>query len=169
MGIIVEGLLGSVGALASSRASAASNRYNAAINDQNARVALENANIASEAGAEQAYITSQGTRAQVGSIKANQAASGVDVNSGSAVDVQVSARQLGKFDAMTVRSNATKEAFGYVNQADNYKAQAQLDRAEARADIASGWLNAGTTLLGATNKAASSFLSLQSAGALGTG
>lgn len=164
---IASGIAGTFGAISEGQAKGDSDRFNAQVSNQNAAVATENAAIAGQAGSEQAAQQSQKTRAEVGSIKTNQAAGGVDVNSGSAVDTQVSARELGDLDALTIRSNATKEAYGYVNQANNFKAQANLDESEARNDVTSGWLNGATTLLGTVSGAADKFGQLQAAGGLG--
>lgn len=155
------GVTGAVGAVQQGQAQASAAEYNAQLSNRNAAVAKENANIAGQAGSEQAYIQSQKTRAEVGSIKASQAASGIDVNSGSALDVRTSARELGELDALTVRSNATKEAYGYVNQAANFKSQANLDEFEAKNDKTASYISGASTLLGAAASGADQFYKYQ--------
>lgn len=61
----------------------------------------------------------------MGAIKAAEAAGNVDVNSGSAVDVQSSAAALGELNAITIRGNAAKEAYGYETQSTSFENQAQ--------------------------------------------
>jgi len=163
---VASGIAGTFGAIQQGQASAAAANYNAQLNTQNAAVAKENAAIAGQAGSQQAAMSSQKTRAALGSIKAGEAGSGIDVNSGSAVDVQASTRELGELDALTVRSNATKEAYGYQNQAENFEAQSNLDRYEAKNDAAAGWLNGATTLLGSAGNAATQWNSFKLSGAL---
>lgn len=134
------------------QAQAQADRYNAGIAQINEQIAKQNASYAGAAGEEQAGISEMRTRAQEGSIKAGQAAKGVDVNSGSAVDVQASEAAIGKLDAMTIRSNAAREAYGYQTQAVNQEAQQKLDEYAASQDIEAGNIaSEGTLLTGIVN------------------
>ena len=148
MGLIPEATLGVTGALQQGYANAQADKYNAALATMNSVQAARNASMAAEAGSSQAGIQSMKARAEVGSIKTNQAAGNVDVNSGSAVDTRVSADELGKLDALQIRSNATKEAYGYQVQAKNFENEGKVDKFKASNDLTAGWLNAGSTLLG---------------------
>jgi hypothetical protein len=143
------GVTGALGAIQQGKAQAASARFNAAVAGINAQQAERNAQMASEAGMAQAAMRERQTRAEVGQLKANQAASGIDVNSGSALDVRSSAAELGELDALTVRSNATKEAYGYSTQANSFRNEAGLENAEAENDETAGNVGAASTLLGA--------------------
>lgn len=156
--------VGAYGAYQTGQAEKASALYNAKAALQNAQMAKTNAGLASEAGATQANMSEQRTRATVGAIKANQAASGVDVNSGSAVDVRSSAAELGELDALTVRSNATKEAYGYQTQAHNFETQSGLDKFEAANDATAGMINASSTFLGGAGNAANEYVNYRMAG-----
>lgn len=53
-----------------------------------------------------------------GSQRARLAAQGIDINSGSAADLQMETEILGEIDARTIRSNARREAWGFTTQAD---------------------------------------------------
>lgn len=138
--------------------------FNATVEKQNAAVSGQNAAITGQAGSEQAFMTGLHTRALTGGIKANQGAAGVDVNSGSAVDTRASATELGELDALTVRSNAAREAYGYTQQARSHEEQATLDTYEGKNDIEAGQLNAANTFLGSAGSAASNFAKYQLAG-----
>lgn len=151
------GVTGAYGAITSANSAAAAAKYNASEAQVNAGIAKQNAGISSQSGEEQVGMESQKTRAEVGSTLANQAASGVDVNSDSAVDVRMSESELGQLDALNVRSNATREAFGYQTQASNFKNESSLDTFEAKNDASSGLVNAAGTLLGSAGTAASNF------------
>lgn len=140
--------IGALGAIQSSRAQAASAKYNAAVAANNAVIAKQNATWAAQAGEAQAGMSQMKTRAAVGSITANQAASGVDLTTGSSLDVRSSARELGELDAISIRSNAAREAYGFETNASSFTAQSQLDRFEARSASTSGYINAGSTILG---------------------
>lgn len=93
--------------------------------------------------------------ATAGSIKAAQAANGVDVNSGSNADVQASQRELGELDTETTENNALLQAYGYSSQATNFTAQAGLEQQEAAQAPIGAALSAGGGLLG--NASALSF------------
>lgn len=141
-----------LGQIRQGQAAAASAKYNSQVQANNAQIAQNNAALAGEQGAANAGIEQQKTRAAVGGIKAAQAANGIDVNSGSAVDVRSSAAELGELNAITIRSNAAKTAYGYQTQQSSDMAQSQLDRQEAKFDVQAGYMNAGTTLLSGANK-----------------
>jgi flagellin-like hook-associated protein FlgL len=80
------------------------------------------------------------TRAEIGSAKAFQGASGLNVNTGSAVDVRQSMTEIGYYDQQTIRANAAKTAWGYEVEATQDEAQgalytmsASMDRMQAAA------------------------------------
>lgn len=161
--------LGAYGALQSAHAQSAAAKYNAAIATENANVEAQNAQIAGQAGAQQAGMESMKGRAALGELKANQAAGNVDVNSGSAVSTQMSERELSELDALTVRSNATKQAYGYEVQSENQKAQAALDTYEAQQDIQAGNVNAVSTFLGSASSTANKWARFQMQSGVGSG
>lgn len=136
-----------LGSIAQSRAQSESSNYNAKIAANNAQIATQNATAAGQAGEAQAGAAALKTRAEVGSIKASQAANGIDVNSGSDVDVRSSASELGELNAITIRSNAAKTAYGFQTQAASDTAQSSLDRQQAQYATEAGDVKAGTTLL----------------------
>jgi hypothetical protein len=145
-----------LGSIAQGRAASASAKYNARVAGNNAEIALQNAQLASAEGAANVEKESLKTRAQVGSIKAAQAANGIDVNKGSAAEVQQSAAELGKLDALTIRSNAARHAYGYQTEATSDRAQAALDRSQAKYDTAAGYVKGGSTLLSSAAMAGNS-------------
>jgi hypothetical protein len=131
--------------------------YNSEIAANNATIAQQTATRAANAGEEQAAVSEQKTRATVGAIKANQAAGNIDVNSGSAVDVRSSAEELGELDALTVRSNAAKTAYGYQTQAASYTAQSQLDKFQGNNAAIAGDIGAAGSILGGVSGAAGAY------------
>lgn len=139
--------VGAIGAISSATAASNNANFQAQVASNNAIAARNNATYALKAG--EAKTQAVGLRAaqQGGAIKAAQAANGVDVNSGSAVDVQTSAREQGDLDEATTEHNAALQAYGYRTQATNFDAQAQLDKSAASSDLTGGFLNAGAGLL----------------------
>lgn len=155
-----------IGAISKMGAASQSAKYNAAIAGQNATIAAENAHRAGLAGEQQAAMKEQETRAKVGQIAANQAASGIDINKGSAPDVRSSAAQNGELDAITIRSNAAREAYGYQTQGTSYAGQAKLGKQEAGYDSTAGLIDAGSTLLGGIGDTGLKYKAYQNAGGL---
>lgn len=148
---------GVVGQMQSADAASKSASYQSEVAANNAEQAKKNASRAAAAGDQQANMEQLKTRAQIGAIKADQAASGVDVNSGSAVDVRSSAAELGQLNAISIRSNAARQAYGYQVQSSNDTAQAGLDKAESSNDLTAGYFGAGSTFLGGMGSAANNY------------
>ena len=150
------GLEQAAGTRAAGQASLQAGDYSAVVAEQNAQIASEQAQRAIAAGVQKTGMESLKGAANLGAIKAGQAAAGVDVNSGSAARVQESARMLNQLNAETTMNNAQQTAYGYNVQASQDRAQALLDvmggeQAKAGADRAANaqTLNAfGSGLLG---------------------
>lgn len=157
-----------VGSLASGFAGSQSASYNAAIQGMNSQMATQSANLAGAAGSVQAENSELQTRAQVGSIKANQAAGNITVNQGSAAKVDQSADEVGMQNAMTIRSNAARAAYGYETNAVSDQAQAELDKMQAQQDIAGGLLKGSAGLLSGTGQA-SEYAKVVAQQGIGTG
>ncbi len=149
--------VGAAGAISSADAQANAAKYNAEVAAQNEQVAKNNATQAAQAGEVQANTVQQKTRAEVGALKANEAASGVDVNTGSPVDVRSSAASLGELNAITVQSNAAKTAYGYQTQAAGFGNESTLDTTQAANDETAGEIGAGSTLLGGLSSGANNW------------
>ncbi len=113
----------------------------------NSLIAQQNARYAMASGEQNAANEGLKTRADVGSLKAGQAAGGIDVNTGSAVDVRESKSETGLLDALTIRSNAARQAYGQDLEAQQYTAQSKLYRNQAKAAPYLGFLKAGGSLL----------------------
>lgn len=146
-----------IGAINAAHAQSEAADYNAKIAAQNQQLANQNATQAGLAGEQQAAMSEQKTRAEVGAIKAASAAGGVDVNSGSAVDVRSSAAELGELNAITIRSNAAKQAYGYETQATGSGNQATLDTLQGSNATTAGEIGAGSTLLGGLGSAGANY------------
>lgn len=145
--------LGGLGAIQSSRAASASAGYNAQVAANNAQIATQNANFAGAEGERNVEASQAKTRAALASTLATQGASGVDVNSGSSVDVRASEAKLGMLNSLNIRSEAAKQAYGFQSQSANYTGQSALDKSQKVSDEIGGYLNAGSTILGGIGKA----------------
>lgn len=98
--------------------------------DFNAHVADMQAKDAVERGAEEESRFRSSVRGMIGSQRAGIAAGNVDVGYGSAVDVQADAAHLGELDALTIKTNAAREAWGYQVEAIDIRKRAAITRKE---------------------------------------
>lgn len=105
--------------------------YNAAVADLQAKDAVERGKIESDK-----FRTR--TRALVGEQRTSFAAGNVDVGFGSAVDVQADAAMLGELDALTVQTNAAREAWGFRVEATDQRNRARVQREEGANAAAAG-------------------------------
>lgn len=126
--------------------------YQSQVAANNAMIARQNVQMTEAAGASKEAAQGMKTRAAVGTIKTAQGASGVDVNSGSALDVRGAAAKLGALDALTIRSNTAREAYGYEVQATSSEAESKLLTSEGEQARTAGEIGAlGTFLSGASS------------------
>ena len=144
------------GDILAGQAAAQAATFNAGVAQTNAQIYQQGAVFAGQAGEATAGVSEMKTRADVGAIKAQQGASGIDVNTGSAVDVRASAASTGMLDALTIRSNAAKQAYQFQTEAASSKAEAGLQASQAAFDIQGANLRSKATILGAQAEAGKS-------------
>ena|SRR5581483_4640823 len=169
MSLVAGGLqtgMSMLGGMQQAQATAAADNFNAQVAAQNAKIARQQAVWITQAGEAQAAQQEMKTRATVGAIKAAEAASNIDVNSGSAVDVRSSAAELGQLDAITIRSNAAREAYGQQVAATGFTNQSNLDKFAAESASTAGDVGALGTFLGGVGSGTTNFLKFQRAGLL---
>lgn len=161
-------LLGTVASAVGARQQSTAQQSSALFQQQvllnNQQTAKQNAALSAEAGTAAANIEGMKNRAVIGATKASQAASGIDVNSGSAVDVRSSADELGQLNALTVRSNAAKQSYGYEVQASNFGSQAQISGLEAENAATAGTINVASSILGGASSAGKNYALWQMSG-----
>lgn len=134
-----------IGQYKSGQAQKAAGAAQADVSESQAQVADYNANVAKlqatdaiERGDEQEARYRTQIRSAIGGQRAGFAGGNVDVGFGSAVDVQGDAAALGELDALTIKTNAAREAWGYQVQSYDYSQQAAIDRKAAKNQIATG-------------------------------
>lgn len=124
----------------------------------NEGIAKNQADLATAAGSAEVETQGLKNRATIGAIKAGEAASNIDVNSGSALDVRSSAAELGELDALTIRSGAAQKSTGFQTAAAGYSGQAGLETSQAGYAPVAGAINAGGSLLSGATSAANQYL-----------
>lgn len=96
-----------------------------------ARVAEMQAENTIERGKEAESEYRGEVRKIIGKQRSSYAAQGVEINADTAMDVQAETAYIGEMDALTIRSNAMREAFGYRLQATGYNTNARLSMNQA--------------------------------------
>jgi flagellar motor switch protein FliM len=98
--------------------------YQTKVMQNNAIIANQNATLTLQQGQAQVEAQQMKTASLIGSQRAAMAANGVQLNTGSPLDVQSSAATLGELNALTIRSNAQNTANAYLNTASTDTSQA---------------------------------------------
>lgn len=100
-----------------------------------------------------AKITRKVGKQQVGSARAKAAAQGIDADDGSSADVTADIEELAKRDAMTIRNNAWREAWGFKTQAMFDLNQTRMSANAANNAANATLLTGGLQALGHTSSA----------------
>lgn len=134
------------GAYSKSKATKKAYEYDAAVDRNNAQYAEFNAEDAITRG----QIDEGNSRLKYASVKGSQrarfAANGVDVDYGSARNIQDDTQMMSDLDAATIKDNALRAAWGFKVQAQGYTDNARL--LKSRADAESPGMAALTQLMG---------------------
>jgi hypothetical protein len=137
-------------------------RRNQQINEWNAARTEEQGRVASD-------LQRQKTAQIVGSQRAALASQGADINSGSPLDIQTDTERAGEFDALTIKSNAALQAFGYRTKGAEAASQAGLYDMTAANATANLPFAMGSTLLSGASSVAGKYASWQRGGGGGKG
>lgn len=102
--------------------------YQAKQDEKNAKIAENNALRERQAGIEDARQQRIKTLQAIGSQQTAMAKNGIDVTSGSAVDLIEDTRAMGELDALNILTNSERTAQNYLQQADNFTSQSYLNQ-----------------------------------------
>lgn len=124
--------------------------FSAGQSDLNARLARIQADDAIDRGDKEAKSLKGKVGQVVGSQRAGIAAQGIDVDTGSAVQVQDDTKMIGERDMLTIKNNAWREAWGFKVEAQNHSGTAAMTRAAGenryKNTLLTGGLQAAETL-----------------------
>lgn len=134
-------IMGALGVGVQAIGSVSSGLYQGQVAKNNAEIATMSGEYAREAGSQEADVASRKGAVRKGQVKTALAASGIDVNTGSAVDVQEGEAEANRLDIDTILHNADLRAYGYTTQAENFEH-------ESKHAVQAGFLNAAGDLLG---------------------
>ena len=152
-------VIGAMGAAQQGEAAQRSANYNAQVAEMNATLADRRAKDAIERGARD----EQRKRLEVARIQGQQraalAAGGIDMSFGSPLDTIVDSAVAGELDALTIRSNAYREAYDHRVDGTNRRASANLSRMEGENARQAGYMSAAGTVLTGVGTAARQYRS----------
>jgi hypothetical protein len=152
------GLTGALSSIMGGDSQSAMYGYKAGIAKQNAQIAKQNADYARKVGEVEAQRQGMETRFTVGKQKVAQAASGLDVDSGSAVDVRESTGDIGRQDQAVTRANAARKAYGFEVEAAEKEAEATMMEYAGKSSKKAGLLGAASSLLGGASSVSGKWL-----------
>lgn len=147
-------IISGIGASTSADASAAAYNYKAGIATMNAQIAGQNAAWAINSGGVKASEEGLKDAQEIGQTKVNQAASGLDVNAGSAAAVRKTQTDVAQYNQGIIRSDAAHTAYGYETQAAGDTAEATLDRSSASNAETAGQLGVLSSIIGGVSSVA---------------
>lgn len=155
MGVMAVGAgMSAYGSYQSSKANKAAMSYQAGVSANNAQIAEWQAQDALQRGQTAEGQSRLRTAQLKGSQRARLAANGVALDEGSALNVLNDTDYQGEQDALTIRNNASKEAWAYRNQASGMTSDSLLlqGQSDATSPAAAGF---GSLLTGAGSVASS--------------
>jgi hypothetical protein len=143
---VASAVIGAAGTIMQGQAAAGQASYQAQVARNNQIIAERNAVDAEKRG----VIDEDKMRRRVASIAGTQraqlAGQGSVLDEGSPLDIQMDTAGLGELDALTVRGNSEREAYGFRVQGMNQGAQAALY--DSKTSTLGSWLSAGGSILG---------------------
>lgn len=155
---IAGGAVATGGALAKGAADRNQYQYQAGVALLNQNIAKQNAAYSRDVGENAAFISGRKTQATIGQQRATQAAGGLDVNSGTNLDIRKSTAEVGAIDEATIRQNYAKKAYGFDVEAATKGAEATGDVIAGDQAGKAGNINAASSILGTAASVSSKWL-----------
>lgn len=134
-------ILGTIGAVGAAN-------YQAQVAKNNAVIAEQNAQKASDSSQKDQLASDQQTAALVGEQEAIQGASGLSIGGASQLRTRRTAQRLGRTDAINIREQGNTEIQQFLQQGENFRAEARSQKSAATGALIGGALNLGSSLIG---------------------
>jgi hypothetical protein len=160
-------VVGAMGAKYAAKAKNQQYQYQAGIGRVNQAIQEKNADFAAESGNIEVAQTGLKHAALLGKIRANQGASGIDVNSGSNLDVYAGAQTIARMDEQNVARNAMQKTRAYQSAAWSEGKQADLYDIAARNATKEGKIGVLSSIVGGASSVSSKWMQGNQAGAWG--
>lgn len=147
-------LLGGIGALVSVAGTlvggiAAKNQanYQAQVAKNNATIAKKNAALSSDTAQQTQLESDRQTAALVGQQEGIQSASGLSTGSASMLRTRRTANNLGRQDAFNIRKEGDSNIQNYLQQSENFRAEASAAKAGGAGSMLGAFFDAGSSLI----------------------
>jgi hypothetical protein len=128
--------------------------YEADVAQENRKYELAAADDARKRGETEQLRHFRQLSQKLGSQRAALAASGLDVNFGSAGDLQDDTAMLGYEDSAIIAENTAREVKGFEINAANYTNESRAAKARGKAALIGGAISMGSTILGGATQTA---------------
>jgi len=138
--------------------------YQAAVAQQNADVARQQASYVRQQGARQEQEDIWKARAFVADQEADQAASGLDISSGTPAAVREGTKLLARTGFRNIRDNTARAALGYDQEAINQTAQAKMLKAQAGQTTMNAIMGVTGSLLGSAASIGTKYMDMKRTG-----
>lgn len=168
-GTVIGGITSAGGAILGGMNASSQAAYQAGVARNNEAMAKAAARDALLRGGIEAKNKADQTRQLIGRERATLAGNGVDVNSGSALDIVSDTETAGATDELTIRDNARRQSIGYLNQGENFAGEAALDDTAQSNALLGGYANAFGTALTTGGNVASKWYAYKDQGIFGGG
>lgn len=163
--MIASAVVAAYGAYEEGQAQKGMYQYQAGVARNNSIIASYNAQNATQVGSVLENTKRQQTAQTMATYRAKAGGAGVDLQSGSPLNVQGDIAGLGELDALTIRHNAAREAWGYNVAGQSYAAQAGADETASRNAETMGELGAFASILGGASTVSSRWSRMSTSGA----
>lgn len=151
---LMQGLSGLGTGISQANAMRASGEYQARMLLLNSEIQEFQADDAIKRGDKAAAVYRKQVAGLMGSQRVAAAAQGVQLGEGSAAEVQEDTAVRAAADAVTIRSDAWREAWGHRVQAQDFRGQAEFARIGSNFSANSALLTAGVNTLSSFTRAA---------------
>ena len=157
-GTLASAGMSAIGAYQSVQGQKAQLQYQSQVDANNAKIAEWQANEAKNKGDEEAAKIRRQAEQVKGAQRTSMAARGLDLNEGTAQELQDQTDFFSMYDQNTVKRNASNEAWAARQQAGNFTSSSQAKAATAKS--MSPLMSATTSLLGSAATVSDRWLNL---------
>jgi hypothetical protein len=160
----VSAAVGTYGAIQSGQAASQAASYQAQVARNNATVASQNADAAQRQGVLDEQNKIRQNRALIGAQTAGAAANGLDVNSGTAVDIRSGQANVNQQSLTSLRDMTDRKVASYRSQGSNFQADAALAGMRGDQAVTASYISAGQTALSAAGNIGMGYADMQRSG-----
>jgi len=157
IGSIASTAMSVMGSIQQGKAAKAQANYQAQVATNNAKIAEWQAQDSEARGKIAENEQRAKVRQFVGGQRAAIGGSGFEFGDDTSLSLLGDAAAMGEYDALVIRNNAAREAWGYRTQGSNFTAQAGAYGAAGKNAMTSAYMTAGADLLGGASKFATQY------------